>query len=512
MVINLVSFVRDPFKKTAEFDYEKFNQVVEKAQRLMDDLVDLEIEQVRKILQKIENDPEPDYVKQIEKDLWLSIEKQAKLGRRTGLGVTAVGDTLAALGVTYGSNKSVKLVESFYKHLALGSYRSSCILAKERGAFPVHNHEREQGHEFLERIWESDPSIREMSETTGRRNIALTTTAPAGSVSVLTQTTSGIEPAYLLSYMRRKKLTENDIDGRVDFIDDSGDKWQEYDVYHHGFKKWMDVTGLTDSAESPYHNATSNDIDWVAKVKMQAAAQKWVCHAISNTTNVPADTDVETIKKIYMAGWKSGCKGVTVYRDGSRAGVLVSTAKEAQFKSHEAPERPEKLKCHIHHATIKGQDWTVMVGLLDGRPYEVMGGLQKYIEIPRKYKEGMIIKHAYKSKNSRYDLQIGKNGDGFLIKDIQSVFDNPNHAGYTRTISLALRHGAPIQYVVEQLLKDREMDMFSFSKVIARVLKSYIEDGTVPGKTACENCGAEDTLRYQEGCVSCTACGYAKCG
>tara|TARA_R110001592_G_scaffold53655_1_gene164569 strand:+ start:1116 stop:3575 length:2460 start_codon:yes stop_codon:yes gene_type:complete len=512
MVINLVSFVKNPFKTTSEFDYEKFNEVVEKAQRLMDDLVDLEIEQVKKILEKIESDPEPDYVKKIEKDMWLNIEKQAKSGRRTGLGVTAVGDALAALGVVYGSDKSIELVESFYKHLAVGSYRSSCKLAKERGAFPVHDYDKELGHEFLERIWDASPDIREMSKATGRRNIAITTTAPAGSVSVLTQTTSGIEPAYLVSYTRRKKLTENDIDGRIDFIDDSGDKWQEYDVYHHGFKKWMDVTGLSDPKKSPYYNATSSDIDWVAKVKMQAAAQKWVCHAISNTTNVPADTDVGTIKKIYMAGWKSGCKGVTVYRDGSRSGVLVSASKEASFTTHEAPERPEELTCHIHHATIKGQDWTVMVGLLGGRPYEVMGGLQKYIEIPKKYKKGIIIKQAYKTKNSRYDLQIGKNGDGFLIKDIVSVFDNPNHAGYTRTISLALRHGAPIQYVVEQLLKDREMDMFSFSKVIARVLKTYIEDGTVPGKATCENCSAEDSLRYQEGCVSCAACGYAKCG
>tara|TARA_B100000700_G_scaffold329909_1_gene453599 strand:- start:5512 stop:7971 length:2460 start_codon:yes stop_codon:yes gene_type:complete len=514
MVVNLLSFVEKPYQKSATFDFEKMSEVVQKAQRLMDDMVDLEIEQVRKILAKIEADPEPDSVKQIEKELWLNIEKQAQLGRRTGLGVTAVGDTLAALGVTYGSKKSIELVESFYKCLAINSYRSSCILAKERGAFPAHDHNRERGHDFMERIWEEAPDVYDMSKKYGRRNIAITTTAPAGSVSVLTQTTSGIEPAYLLSYTRRKKLTENDVDGRVDFVDESGDKWQEYDVYHHGFKRWMDITGLKNVEDSPYYNATSNDIDWVAKVKMQAAAQKWVCHAISNTTNVPADTDVETIKKIYMEGWKTGCKGVTVYRDGSRTGVLVSESSKNSnnFTTHDAPERPEELKCHIHHATIKGQDWTVMVGLMDGRPYEVMGGLQKYIEIPRKYKQGMIIKHAYKSKNSRYDLQIGKNGDGFLIKDIQSVFDNPNHAGYTRTISLALRHGAPIQYVVEQLLKDREMDMFSFSKVIARVLKSYIEDGTVPGKTSCENCGAEDTLRYQEGCVSCTACGYAKCG
>ena len=510
MVINLLSFVKAPFAKYAEFDYEKMSEVVQKAQRLMDDMVDLEIEQVEKILKKIDNDPEPDAVKKIERELWTNIKKQATRGRRTGLGVTAVGDALAALGVKYGSKSSIKLVENFYKCLAINSYKSSCYLAKERGAFPIYDYEKENGHEFLDRIWEAAPEICDILKKHGRRNIALTTTAPAGSVSVLTQTTSGIEPAYLLSYTRRKKLTENDIDGRVDFIDDSGDQWQEYNVYHHGFKKWMDVTGLSEPEDSPYHNATSNDIDWVAKVKMQAAAQKWVCHAISNTTNVPSDTDIETIKKIYMTGWKSGCKGVTVYRDGSRSGVLVGSSKEESFKTYEAPERPEELKCH--NATIKGQDWTVMVGLLDGRPYEVMGGLQKYIEIPKKYKKGIIIKQAYKTKNSRYDLQIGKNGDGFLIKDIQSVFDNPNHAGYTRTISLALRHGAPIQYVVEQLLKDREMDMFSFSKVIARVLKTYIEDGTVPGKASCENCSAADSLRYQEGCVSCAACGYAKCG
>ena len=524
MVINLLSFVKNPFSKNAEFDYDKMSEVTQKAQRLMDDMVDLEIEQVEKILQKIENDPEPAQVKQIEKEMWLNIEEQARLGRRTGLGVTAVGDTLAALGVRYGSKKSIMLIESFYKCLAVSSYKSSFVLAKERGPFPAHDFTKEIYHPFLRRIWEEDPELLQMNEKWGRRNIALTTTAPAGSVSTLTQTTSGIEPAYLLQYTRRKKITESDLEARIDFVDDIGDKWQEYMVYHHGFREWMDYLdkeepGLSARLTpeelvdmSPYSKSTSNEIDWVNKVKMQAAAQKWVCHAISNTTNVPANTDIETVKKIYMTGWKSGCKGVTVYRDGSRSGVLVSNIREDAFTAHEAPERPDELKCHIHHASIKGEAWTVMVGLLDGRPYEVMGGLQKYIEIPRKYRKGVIIKYAYKSKNSRYDLQIGKNGDGFLIKDIQSVFDNPNHAGYTRTISLALRHGAPIQYIVEQLLKDREMDMFSFSKVIARVLKTYIKDGTVPGKTTCENCSAEDSLRYQEGCVSCAACGSAKCG
>ena len=515
MVVNLLSFVDDPFTPSAKFNHEKMTDVVQKAQRLMDDMIDLEIEQVDKILAKIENDPEPDSVKQIEKDLWENIKTQAILGRRTGLGVTAVGDTLASLGIKYGSKESIETVESFYKNLAISAYRSSCIMAKERGAFEVHNHDKEVGHPFLSRIWETAPDVYEMSKRYGRRNIALTTTAPAGSVSVMTQTTSGIEPAYLLSYKRRKKINRDiEEDARVDFIDDIGDAWQEYDVYHHGFKTWMNVTGKEAVEDSPYNNATSNDIDWVSKVEMQAAAQKWVCHAISNTTNLPSDATIDTVKDVYLAGWRSGCKGVTVYRDGSRAGVLVPKDNQSpvSFKTYEAPKRPDELDCHIHHASIKGEAWTILVGLLDGRPYEVMGGLQKYIEIPKKYKQGIIIKHHYKTKNSQYDLSIGKNGDEILIKDIVSVFDNPNHAGFTRTISLALRHGSPIQYAVEQLQKDREMDMFSFSKVIARVLKYYIKDGTVPGKATCENCGAKDTLRYQEGCVSCTACGNGKCG
>ena len=514
MVVNLASFIKKPYTDDAWFDQDLYASIVQKAQRLMDDLIDLEIEQVDRILDKIQSDPEPDSVKEIEKNLWLNIKKMAQRGRRTGLGVTAVGDALAALGITYGSDRSIEEVEMFYRVLAVNAYKSSCILAKERGAFEVHNHEREKGHPFLERIWTEEPEIYELSRNYGRRNIALTTTAPAGTVSVLTQTTSGIEPAYLLKYTRRKKVYKaSDEDVSVDFIDATGDAWQEYEVYHHGYRNWMTATGKSESDKSPYHKSTSADIDWVKKVRVQAAAQKWVCHAISNTTNVPADTDTETIKKIYMAGWESGCKGVTVYRDGCRSGVLVSKKEsDVKFETYPAPSRPDELECSIHHATIQGEAWTILVGLMGDRPYEVMGGLQRYIETPKKYKKGVIIKHHYKTKNSRYDLRIGKNGDEILIKDIVSVFDNPNHAGFTRTISLALRHGAPIHYVVEQLQKDREMDMFSFSKVIARVLKSYIKDGTVPGKTACENCSAEDTLKYQEGCVACTACGHSKCG
>jgi ribonucleoside-diphosphate reductase alpha chain len=513
MVINLYSFVTGLFTPEASFNWELFADVVQKAQRLMDDMVDLEVEQVDKILAKIEADPEPDDVKAIEKNLWTKIRRQALKGRRTGLGVTGIGDTLAGLGIKYGSDASTELVEEIYKALAVNAYRSSCIMAKERGAFPIHDHNKEIDHEFLNRIWEEDPEIYGMNKEYGRRNIALTTTAPAGSVSTLTQTTSGIEPVYMLKYTRRKKLTQNDVNAHVDFIDDSGDQWQEYDVYHHGFEQWMNITGLSDVEQSPYHLATATDINWAQKVKLQAAAQKWICHAISNTTNIPADTDINTVKKIYMEGWNSGCKGVTVYRDGARSGVLVSkdANRHHTFKVNNAPSRPLELACSIHHATIKGEAWTILIGLFENRPYEVMGGLSQFVEIPKKYREGCIIKHHRKTKNSVYDLTFGENGDEVVLKDIVSLFDNPDQSAFTRTISLALRHGAPIHYVVEQLQKDRDADLFCFSKVIARCLKGYISNGTKPGKSVCENCSAKDSLRYQEGCVTCTSCGHSKC-
>ena len=513
LLLNLAGFVKNPYTSQAEFDYKAFNKCAQKSQRLMDDLIDLELECVDRIVDKIRKDPESADTKRVEISLWEKIKKAALDGRRTGLGITGLGDTLAMIGLKYGTPESIEETEKIYKEMAIAAYESSCRLASERGAFPVYNYKKEMDNPFMERLFEASPELRILHRKHGRRNIALTTTAPCGSVSTLTQTTSGIEPAFMLKYTRRKKINPNDSDAKVDFVDDLGDKWQEFDVYHHGFKKWMDATGKEEISESPYDQSTANEINWESAVDLQAAAQKWVCHAISKTINLPSDVSIEDVKKVYWRGWKKGLKGVTVYRDGCRTGVLVTkTDENVTFKTHSAPSRPEELTCSIHHATIKGEAWTILVGLMDGRPYEVMGGLQKYIEIPRKYKKGTIIKHHYKTRNSRYDLRIGKNGDEILIKDIVDVFDNPNHAGFTRTISLALRHGAPIQYVVEQLQKDTEMDMFSFSKVIARVLKSYIKDGTVPGATVCENCGAEDTLIYQEGCVTCTSCGHGKCG
>jgi|6_EtaG_2_1085325.scaffolds.fasta_scaffold00861_7 ribonucleoside-diphosphate reductase alpha chain len=526
MLINLFSFVKHPFKKKSTFDFKSFSQIVQKTQRLMDDMVDLEIEQIDKIIEKIESDPEPDEVKKIEKTLWSKIRHTAQAGRRTGLGVTAVGDTLAALNLRYGSDDSVKTIEEIYKTLAVNAYRSSSILAKERGAFPVHDFKKETYHPFLRRIWHEDPELLHMNAKYGRRNIALTTTAPAGSVSTLTQTTSGIEPAYLLNYKRRRKITQNDQDSRIDFIDDMGDEWQEYQVFHHGFKKWMEVSGETDVEASPYFKSTSSDIDWIAKIKVQAAAQKWICHAISNTTNVPAETNIETVKQIYMEGWKSGCKGVTVYREGSRDGVLLSNTditrktpeeerENGSILYHDAPRRPQEMPCHIHHASIKGEAWTILVGLMNGRPYEVLGGLQEYVEIPKKYTEGVIVKHTRKTMNSKYDLRFGEAGDEIVIKDVVSVFDNPNHAGFTRILSLSLRHGVPINYIVEQLQKDKDADLFSFAKVNARVIKKYIADGTKPGNgTLTHECETPDQCNvvYQEGCATCLTCGYAKCG
>ena len=512
MLVNLISFIDDPFTENSSFDFEKFSNCVVKAQRLMDDMIDLEVEQIDKILNKIENDQEPASVKKIEGDMWQTIRTKALSGRRTGLGVTAVGDTLAALGIRYGSEKSIRVVEEIYKTLAVHAYRSSCIMAEERGSFPIHNHEREVGHPFLERIWSECKSTHSMSKTSGRRNISILTTAPAGSVSTLTQTSSGIEPAFMLKYTRRRKISQLAEGTEADFIDDLGDLWKEYDVYHHGFKQWMDISGQSDVESSPYYMSTANEIDWKSRVKLQSAAQRWIDHGISSTINLPNNASVDEVKKIYEAGWEMGCKGITVYREGCRAGVLLDSNKgNNSIKTYDAPERPQELECSIHHATIKGEAWTILVGLLGERPYEIMGGLQKYIETPKKHKKGIIIKHHYKTKNSRYDLRIGGNGDEILIKDLVAVFDNPNHAGFTRTISLALRHGAPIQYVVEQLQKDREMDIFSFSRVISRVLKTYIKDGTTPGKNVCESCDAENSLRYQEGCVTCMSCGHSKC-
>lgn len=521
LVLNLVSYVKNPFTKDAVFDFKKFSQHTIVAQRLMDDIIDLEIECIDRIIAKIKADPEPDEVKAVELTLWHKIRHMNVSGRRTGLGITALGDTLAMLGIKYGAPESIEMTRKIYRALAVGSHTSSCIMAKERGAFPIFNYDLEKDHKYLSNIFgDCSRETNRMWKKTGRRNIANTTTAPAGSVSSQTQTTSGIEPVYMLSYVRRKKHNPSDKNARVDFVDAMGDQWQEFTVYHHGVKLWMEATGETDITKSPYYGATSNEIDWVASVDMQAVAQDSIDHSISKTCNLPEDATKEMVSQVYLRAWERGCKGFTVYRDKCRDGVLISssTPKKTQdgrpleIATHMAPKRPLELPCDIKKAKVQGEQWTIFVGLLNGKPYEVFGGLSKYVDIPNKYKMGRIAKNGKVEDITTYNLIVGEGEDEMKIKDIANVFENANFGAFTRTISLALRHGTPIQYVVEQLQKDKHSDVTSFSKIAARVLKNYITDGTkTTAEKKCPGCGAENSFIYQEKCIKCTNCPWSKC-
>ena len=488
----------------------------------MDDLVDLEVECVDRILEKIEKDPQPNHVKQIERDLWQKIKSAGLNGRRTGLGVTGLGDALAALNVRYGDHCSIDITNEIYKALAIGAHRSSIVMAKERGAFPVWDYEKEKNHNYLSRVIDCcNGEYADMWQTTGRRNIALTTTAPVGSISCLTQTTSGIEPAFLLSYKRRRKINQGDTKAVADYVDPMGDRWQEYTVYHHWFKKWMDVTGKTDPQESPYWGGTANDIDWEKSVDIQAAAQSWVDHSISKTCNLPNAASRETVNAVYMKAWKTGCKGFTVYRDGCRTGVLVAAdepKKETPEGDHRAaPKRPKELTCDIHRVNVKdkagvAQSWMVLIGLQDGQPYEVFSGLAEHIEVPKKVKTGTLIKNGKKDGVATYNLRVPVgDDDSILFKDVVNLFENPTQGAFTRTISLALRHGIPVNFVVDQLQKDNSTDMFAFARCIARVLKGYIPDGTKStNEKKCKDCGSEQIF-YMEGCLTCSSCGSSKC-
>jgi ribonucleoside-diphosphate reductase alpha chain len=521
LVLNLSSYVRHPFTKEAVFDFKKFNQHTIVAQRLMDDIIDLEIECVDRILAKVAIDPEPDEAKAIELALWKKIRAMNISGRRTGLGITALGDALAMLGIKYGSKDSIEVTRKIYRALAVGSHTSSCIMAKERGAFPIFDYKLEKDHAYLNSIFKDcSPEVRKMWKTSGRRNIALTTTAPTGSVSSQTQTTSGIEPVYMLSYVRRKKHNPSDKNARVDFVDAMGDMWQEFTVYHHGVQKWMDVTGNEDITKSPYYGATSNDIDWVASVDLQAAAQESIDHSISKTCNLPEDISKEVVSQVYMRAWEKGCKGFTVYRDKCRDGVLINKSeakrgtdgRPVEIEISMAPKRPPELPCEIKKVKIQGEQWTIFVGLFNNKPYEIFGGLSKYVDIPNKYKMGKINKNGKVDDITTYNLVLGEGDEQMLIKDIANVFENANFGAFTRTISLALRHGTPVQYVVEQLQKDKHSEITSFSKVIARVLKNYIVDGTKStAERKCPSCQKENSFAYQEKCLTCTNCGWSKC-
>jgi len=515
MLLNLFRFITNKFLENSNFDEQRFSNHVQKAQRLMDDLVDLEAEIIEKIIKKIELDPEPEDVKSTELNLWNKIKNVCLATRRTGLGITGLGDAIAGLGVKYGTDEGVKLTEKFYRLLVINAYKSSVQLAKERGAFPAYDYEVEKNHVFINRIMNEDKQLASDYKKYGRRNIALTTTAPAGSVSILTQTTSGIEPVYQLSYTRRKKI----IEGRgapVDFTDKSGDKWQHFTVHHHGIKQWMGITGNSNIEESPYWNSTSSTIDWHRRIEIQSAAQKWICHSISSTINLPKNTTVETVGDIYMQGWKSDLKGLTIYRDGCRDGVLVELEDENKpsvIKEVHALKRPKELECDIHRVSIKGEQWLVLVGLLNSQPYEIFAGLSDKVDIPKKAKKGLLTKNGKKDGIATYNLTIPiGDDDAMTFKDVVNMFDNPNHGALTRTLSLSLRHGVPITFISEQLRKDKNSDMMSFSSVIARVLsKSYIQDGSKTSQKTCTECQGAN-LAYQQGCITCLDCGSSKCG
>lgn len=517
IALNTLSFVDNPFTSKARFNSSKFIQVVMRAQRMMDDIVSLDIEAIQAILKKIDRDPESDEVKFRERKLWERTLAAAEKGRRTGLGITALGDTLAALGIKYGSKESIEMTEAIYRDLAVGAYTSSVNLAKERGAFPIWDAKLEENHPFLNQIFAQDAQLAADHARYGRRNIALTTTAPTGSVSIMTQTSSGIEPVFMTHYMRRRKINPEDRGVKVDFVDQTGDTWQEYVVYHHGVETWMAISGEKDLAKSPYAGATANEIDWEASVDLQAVAQKWVCHAISKTCNLPATATKEMVDKVYMRAWQKGCKGFTIYRDGCRSGVMVSTEEKDKKKDVDgrpteitpvhAPRRPNELECEIHQATVRGSKWTVFVGMLGGKPYEVFAGMSDKLSLPAKYKKGKIVK----AKQGCYNLHVDIGDDEQLVvKDLIAQFDSQESAWATRLLSMSLRHGVDVSFTVEQLNKDGGIT--DVNKALARVLKKYIPEGMqVKTNATCAGCGGKN-LVYLEGCLTCKDCGSSKCG
>lgn len=512
LLLNLFGFVRNPFGVDSYFDFQAFYEKSQIAQRLMDDLIDLELEAIDRIINKINSDPEPSEVKADEKNLWGKIREKCELGRRTGTGITALGDTIAAVGLKYGSDESIKFAEEVYKTLKFGCYRASVDMAKELGPFPIWDKELEKGNPFLNRIKDETIGRLHISGETlfhdmqryGRRNIALLTTAPAGSVSIEAgpppyyQTSSGVEALFKTYFIRRKKINHSDENGRVDFVDEMGDKWQEYPVYHPKLKLWMDVTGETDITKSPYHGCCAEDIDWTQRVKLQGALSKHVDHSISSTVNLPSTVTPEEVAVIYETAWRSGCKGITVYRAGCRSGVLVEDTKDKINKTN-APKRPKDVICDIHTTHVKGEEFFVFVGLLNNEPYEVLAGTNGF-SLP-KGKKGVIKK----IRRGRYDLYY----EGELWCEDITSHSNDEQEAITRMTSTALRHGADINFVTTQLSKTKG-EMHSFAKSVARTLKKYIIDGSKVHGEDCPNC-KNDSLVRQEGCATCKNCGWSRC-
>jgi len=532
LAVNLFSYVENPFTKKAKFNFELFKEHVAYAQRMMDDIIDLEMEKIDAIIHKIDSDPESDEIKATEKNLWIKIRKKTIEGRRTGVGITAEGDMLAALNIQYGSKEGNEFSTLVHKTLALAAYRSSVEMAKERGAFAIYDAKREEKNPFILRIKEADPTLYEDLKKYGRRNIALLTIAPTGSTSLMSQTTSGIEPVFLPVYKRRRKVNPNDKDVRVDFVDEVGDSWEEYLVFHHRFRQWMEVNGIDTDKKytqeeinkiievSPYYKATSNDVDWLSKVEMQGAIQKWVDHSISVTINVPNDATEELVNQLYIKAWEVGCKGVTVYRDGSRSGVLVSNDEKKEEKTEILQpafptKRPHVLEADVVRFQNNKDKWIAFVGLIDKKPYEIFTGLaddEEGIALPRWVNEGLIFKNRDEDGKSRYDFQFTNlRGYKTTIEGLSHKF-NPEFWNYAKLISGTLRHGMPIENVVE-LINRLELDSESINNWkagVARALKRYIADGTeAAGK--CSNCGSDQVV-YQEGCLICKNCGSSKCG
>lgn len=507
LALCLYSYVEKPFSKDAYFNFEKFYADAKIAQRFQDNIIDLEIEAISKIIQKVKNDPEDKDIKIRELELWNKILEKAKQGRRTGTGITALGDTLAALNIKYGSEESIQMVEKIYKTLKLGCYESSVEMAEELGAFPIWDYDLEKNNPFLNRITEDAPNIYNKMKKYGRRNIACLTTPPAGSISLLTQTTSGIEPCFQLSYKRRKKINENDADIQVNYIDANGDKWQEFEVLHPKLKEWMRITGEKDIQKSPWYGCCAEDINWQNRVRMQAVANQNVCHSISSTVNLPEDISKEEVAKIYQTAWESGVKGITVYRKNCRTGVMVdnkNVEKQDKIIYYNAPKRPKTLPCDIYHVSVKGNPYFVLIGKLADQPYEVFAGdATQKDNIPKTLKQGYITKE----KRGKYSLFKKDNNKDPINPDISTAMTE-EYEVITRLLSSNLRHGCNVKHMVEQLEKTNG-DLMSFGKAIARVLKKYIKDGEAVSGEECGECGSQ--LVRKDGCVHCVSCGWSKC-
>ena len=538
LAINLYSYINNPFTPEASFDFELFHKHVGIAQRIMDDIIDLEMEKIDKIIEKIQTDPEDDVIKRTELQLWEKIKVKTSQGRRTGVGTTAEGDMLAAMGFRYGTDEATDFSEKVHKAVAIAAYRSSVVMAKERGAFTVYDAKREEKNPFILRLREADPELYKDMVKFGRRNIACLTIAPTGTTSIMTQTTSGVEPVFMPVYTRRRKVNPNDKNVRIDFIDENGDTWEEYEVFHHKFVTWMEANNYSTTkhytkeeieemvGKSPYYKATANDVDWLKKVQMQGRIQKWVDHSISVTINLPADATEELVRHLYEEAWRCGCKGVTVYRDGSRAGVLIAVEEKKDDKKDEKKIcfpydeahliRPKELDCEIVRFQNSKDKWIAFVGLKDDRPYEIFTGLaddEEGIMLPKTVNEGKIIKTVDEHGNKRYDFQfVNKRGYKTTVEGLSHKFDK-EFWNYAKLISGVLRYGMPIDQVIK-LVSGLQLDNESINtwKVgVERALKKYIPDGTQIKEQACPSCG-EKALVYQEGCLTCKNCGYSKCG